>query len=170
MSRNKRPRKAYRPRMIAINTLDLALHRAAKPAREDRAEVLGLLNRSLSALRAGVGTEHDWTVAAGGVAVAIAIEQLGVVRGLADHLASIEATLQGIHDRCSRPNIWLRPTLGLAEVDALHLLFELHSYQVNQLSRAELIAAMDRAQKQTIAAGNTCTVVRSAELRERLAA
>ena len=30
MSRNKKPRKAYRPRQIAVNTLQVALWRAAQ--------------------------------------------------------------------------------------------------------------------------------------------
>lgn len=163
MPSTKRPRKAYRPRIIAANNLGIALHRCAKPHKDDRAEVLAKLDEALSALRAGVATELDWSIAAGGVSVAKAIERLGVVRGLSAHLATIEEALQAIYDRCSRPHIWLRPTLSLSELDAMHLLLELHTFQVGQLSRSELIAAIDMAQKQIRADGHTSTVVRDIE-------
>lgn len=160
MSRSKKPRKAYRPRQIAVNTLDLALHRAAKPAREDRAEVLDKLNAAVKALCTGVATEMDWSVAAGAVAVAMAVERQGIVRGLQEHLDSAEQVLQAIHDRCRLPMMWLRPTLTLPEVDAVRLLAELHTFQIEQLGRAEFLAAIDAATKETLAQGHQATVVR----------
>jgi hypothetical protein len=167
MSRNKKPRKAYRPRQIAVNTLELALHRAAKPAREDRAEVLAKLDAAVKALCTGVATEIDWSIAAGALAVAMAVERQGIVRGLQEHLDSVDQVLQAIYDRCRLPMMWLRPTLTIQEVDAVRLLAELHTYQVEQLGRAEFLSAIDVATKDTIAKGNTVTVVRDLE---RLAA
>lgn len=163
MSRNKRPRKAYRPRQIAVNTLELALHKAAKPAREDRAEVLAKLREAIQALCTGVATEMDWSVAVGSVSVAMAIERQGVVRGLQGHLVSIEAVLQAIYDRCRLPQMWLRPTLSFQEVEALQLLYELHAFQMEQLGRGELTAAIDEATRQTLAQGNQVTLVRDIE-------
>lgn len=163
MSRSKKPRKAYRPRQIAVNTLDLALHRAAKPAREDRAEVLGKLDAAVKALCAGVATEMDWSVAAGAVAVAMAVERQGIVRGLQEHLDTAEQVLQAIHDRCRLPMMWLRPTLTIQEVDAVRLLAELHTFQIEQLGRAEFLAAIDAATKETLAQGHQATVVRDME-------
>ena len=163
MSRSRKPRKAYRPRQIAVNTLDLALHRAAKPAREDRAEVLDKLNAAVKALSTGVATEMDWSVAAGAVAVAMAIERHGIVRGLQEHLVSAERALQAIYDRCRLPMMWLRPTLTIQEVDAVRLLAELHTFQVEQLGRAELLAAIDAATKETLAQGHQATVVHDIE-------
>lgn len=160
MSRSKKPRKPYRPRQIAVNTLDLALHRAAKPAREDRAEVLDKLNAAVKALCTGVATEMDWSVAAGAVAVAMAVERQGIVRGLQEHLDTAEQVLQAIHDRCRLPMMWLRPTLTIQEVDAVRLLSELHTFQIEQLGRAEFLAAIDAATKETLAQGHQATVVR----------
>jgi hypothetical protein len=163
MSRNKKPRKAYRPRHIAVNTLDLALHRAGKPAREDRAEVLAKIDAAVRALCTGVATEMDWSVAAGAVAVALAVERQGIVRGLQEHLDSAEQALQAIYDRCRMPRMWLRPTLTIQEVDAVRLLAELHTFQVEQLGRAEFIAAINAATKETIAQGHQATVVHDLE-------
>lgn len=163
MSRSKKPRKAYRPRQIAVNTLELALHRAAKPAREDRGEVLAKLTAAVQALCAGVATELDWSVAAGAVSVAMAVERQGIVRGLQEHLVSAEQALQAIYDRCRLPMMWLRPTLTIQEVDAVRLLAELHTFQIEQLGRAEFLAAIDVATKETVAQGHQATVVRDIE-------
>lgn len=163
MSRNKKPRKTYKPRQIMVNTLEIVLHKAAKPAPEDRAEVLAKLQEAIAALCAGVATEMDWSVAAGAVSVAMAIERQGVVRGLQAHLINTETLLQVIYDRCRLPQMWLRPTLSFEEVEALKLFYELHAFQVEQLGRGELLAAIDKAAKQTIAQGQQVTLVRDIE-------
>ncbi len=167
MSRNKKSRKAYRPRQILVNTLEVALHHAAKPARADRVEVLGLLGKSIQALCAGVATEQDWSIAAGAVAVAKAVERQGIVRGLYEHLAHAEEALQAIYDRCRLQAMWLRPILTIQEVDALRLLQELHTFQIDNLGRAEFLAAIDAAHHTSIQEGHTVTLARDLE---RLAA
>lgn len=163
MSHNKKPRKAYRPRHVAIDTMQVALHRAAKPSRDDRAEILAKLDGAVRALCTGMATELDWSIAAGSLAVATAIERQGVVRGLQEHLAVIEQVLQAIYDRCRLPALWLRPVLAVQEVDAVRLLLELHAFQLGQLGRAELLAAMGAAERDTLAQGHRATVVRDIE-------
>ncbi len=163
MSRNKKPRKAYRPHQITVNTLGLALYHTAKPARQDRAELLSGVGESVQALCAGVATELDWSIAAGALAVSMAIERQGVVRGLQEHLASAERALQAIYDRCRLPALWLRPTLTIQEVDTVRLLQELYAFQIEQLGRAEFLAAADMATRDTIAQGHRATVVRDVE-------
>lgn len=163
MSRSRRPRKAYRPRQIAVNTLDIALHHAAKPASADIAEVLAPLEAAVQALCAGVATELHWSVAAGAVSVGMSIEQQGVVRGLQAHLADIEQALQAVYDRCRLRSMWLRPTLTGEEADAVRLLLKLHTFQVQQLGRAEFLAAIDAATRVVCAQGHTATLVRDVE-------
>ena len=169
MSANKKPRKAYRPRPVTAHTMTLALHYAAKPAAADRREVLGILSSAIQALREGVATEHQWSIAAGSVTVALAIERQGIVRGLQGHLKAAEESLQAIYDRALRTGggRWVRVTLYYQELDALQTFLELHTFQVLQLGRAEFLAAIDAAQKDTIAQGHTASVVHNIE---RLAA
>ena len=161
MSRSKPPRRKYRPRDIVNDPLAVALHRAAKPSRADRADVLAPLQRAIKALRQGQATEQHWILAAGAVAVAQAIERQGVVRGLAGHLQTAELTLQAIHDRALRigHGRWLRVTLYFDELDALTTFEDLHTYQLNQLGRAEIIAALDAAARAVKADGHTVTLV-----------
>ena len=163
MSKNKKPRKAYRPHQVSMDTLNLAIYQAAKPARKDRAQVLDMLATSIRALCTGVASELDWSIAAGSLSLALAIERQGVVRGLSEHLSSIEEMLQAIYDRSRLPAMWLRPVMTIQEIDAMRLLLELHTFQVEQLSRSEFLAAVDAAQKDTIAKGHTVAVVRDLE-------
>jgi len=160
MSRNKPPRKAYRPRPVTADTMALALHRAAKPTAADQAEVLGLLADAIQALREGVATEHQWGVVAGSVTVALAIERQGIVRGLLAYLETDEKALQSIYDRamCEGGGGWGRVTLYYHDLEALQTFMELHAFQINQLGRAEFLAAINTAQKDIIAQGHTATV------------
>lgn len=165
MSRNKPPRKAYRPRTVTAHTMTLALHYAAKPAAADRDEVLAMLGKALQALREGVATEHQWSIAAGSVTVALAIERRGIVRGLLGHLQTAEQALQDIYDRALRTGCgrWARVSLYYQELDALHTFLDLHTFQVHQLGRAEFLAAISAAHKATIAQGYTATLMREPE-------
>jgi hypothetical protein len=167
MARNKKPRKAYRPRPVTVYTMALATDNAAKPAAADRAEVLAMLSQAVAALRQGWATELQWSIVAGSVTVALAIERQGVVRGLLEHLQSAEQALQTIYDRATASGRWLRVSLWFDEMDVLANFITLHTFQVNQLGRAEFLAAIDAAQKHTIAQGHTATVVHDLE---RLAA
>ena len=160
MSRNKKPRKAYRPRQIAVNTLEIALHHAAKPAQEDRAEVLGILRQAAKALREGVATELRWSILDGCLDVALAIERQGVVRGLRGHLASAKEALQAIYNRAIATGAWKPTALHYYELDAVQAFVNLHAFQTNQLGRKEYMAAIDHATNQARLGGNTVTVVR----------
>ncbi len=160
MRRNKRPRKAYRPRQIAINTLELAIHRAAKPPRQDLDEILAGLDEAIQALCTGVATELQWSIVSGACTLAQAIERLGVVRGLQEHLTHIDLVLQAIYNRCRLPALWLRPTLTFEEAEAVRLLRELHAFQMEQLGRGEFLAAVDKATRQVLADGHQVTLVR----------
>jgi hypothetical protein len=169
MSRNKKPRKAYRSKPVSLDTLSVASHFAAKPSKQDREEVLRPLRDAVKALREGVATELQWSIAAGGVSVAQAIERQGIVRGLHEHIKTTEKVLQNIYDRalCIGGGRYIRATLYFNEIDTLSDFLELHTFQVNQLGRAEMLAAIDEAQRQTIAQGHVATLVHNIE---RLAA
>ena len=165
MSRNKKPRKAYRPKPVSLDTLSVASHFAAKPSKQDREEVLRPLRDAVKALREGVATELQWSIAAGGVSVAQAIERQGIVRGLHEHIKTTEKVLQNIYDRalCIGGGRYIRATLYFNEIDTLTEFLELHTFQVNQLGRAEMLAAIDEAQRQTIAQGHVATMVHNIE-------
>lgn len=160
MSRSHKPRKAYRPRLIALNTLEIALHRAAKPAAADREEVLNMLRQAAQALREGVATELQWSIIAGAVDEAKAIEHQGIVRGLSEHLNTATQALQAVYDRAMASGQWKPTALHYYELDAVQTFVDLHTFQVNQLGRAEFLAAIDAAQAHIKANGDKVTLVR----------
>ena len=161
MGTNKKPRKAYRPRQIACNTLELALHHAAKPTEEDLHDVLQPIADCVKALREGVATEGQWAIAAGAVQMAMSIERQGVVRGLVEHLASAEAALQGIYRRAMATGEWKGTALYYQELDALQEFLELHTFQIRQLGRREFIRAIEGAERQVRRDGHVPTLQHS---------
>lgn len=161
MSRNKKPRKAYRPRQIACNTLDIALHHAAKPTDDDLQDVLQPIAQCVKALREGVATEGQWAIAAGAVQMAISIERQGVVRGLVEHWASAERALQGIYRRAMATGDWKPTALYYQELDALQEFLDLHTFQIRQLGRREFIRAIDGAERQVRKDGHVPTLQHS---------
>lgn len=169
MSANKKPRKAYRPKPVCTDTMRLAQHFAAKPSAQDRGEVLGMLNAAIKALREGQATEDQWSVVAGSVTVAMAIEHQGIVRGLKEPLMTADDALQTIYARATATGQWTRVTLYFHELDAISQFVELHTFQVNQLGRAEFLKAVDAAHKKIRAKGQRCTLIRNPQP-ERMAA
>lgn len=145
MGTNKKPRKAYRPKPVTAFTLDLAIHHAAKPAKEDRDQVQSLLVNSMKALREGRATELDWSVVAGSVTVARKIEASKIVTGLLPEIDAADAALQMIYNRATSSGRWLAPTLHHQEIKTLQELVNLHKFQLDQLGRGELLGLLDKA-------------------------
>ncbi len=173
MTRNKKPRKAYRPRPVTAHTLATALHFAAKPSAADCAEVLAILHTALTALREGVATEHQWSIAAGSVSVAMAMERRGIVRGLAEHWQAAEEALQAIYDRAVRAGGsagYRRTALHYTELDALRVFAELHEWQIKQLGRGEFLESLADAQRVGIKEGFKVTMATDGTDVERMAA
>lgn len=172
MARNKKPRKAYRPRPVTAETMRLVINKVSICSRADRAEIIGVLAKAIRSLREGVATELEWSIAAGAVAAAIKIEAQGVVRGLREHLHTAEQALQHIYDRAMRAGAgrWLRPTLYWNEIEALNVLLDLHTFQLSQLGRSELLAVLDATVKQTHQDGHVATVVTNIETLSGIAA
>lgn len=160
MGNTTKPKKRYRPRPVALNTLQLAVFRAAKPSKADVEDILGVVRTAFKALREGVATRAQWGILAGAVTTAKAIEHQGVVRGLQAHFEEADSALSAIYDRANLDSGWRAPTLYFDEMDAITGFVSLHSYQVRQLGRAEYVAACARAAGQIRATGCTLTFAR----------
>lgn len=169
MSANKKPRKAYRPRRMAYDNMQVAMSRAAVTHPADRKQILAILSSALKALREGVATEMQWAIASGSVTLALAIERQGVVRNLKAHLDAANDALNVIRARAMQTGVWTRTSLYFNELDALRDFYTLHTFQINNLSRAEFLAALNAAERDTLAQGYQPVVVHGADM-ERLAA
>lgn len=156
-----RHKKRYRPRPVAINTLELASSRAAKPAAVDIADILIGMTRACQAMRTGQASQLHWSILAGAIEFAQAIERKGIVKGLETYLSKTADMLNGIHDRAVTAHGWLPPTLYAWELEALQTFADLHTYQIKQLSRAELMAAVRSAQGRVRQSGGSVTLAKN---------
>ena len=172
MARNKKPRKAYRPRPVTAETMRLVMSNIQIPPKDDRDEVVGYLTKAITALRKGKATELDWSIAAGSVATALKIEAQGIVHGMRNLILPADTALESIYHRAHRVGNghWLSPTLYAAEITALDDLLFAHTYQMSKLSRAELLAVLDQAAKQVTNDGFVASVVTDIENIEGVAA
>ena len=159
-------RKPRVPRYPLTDTISRAIGNATKPAKHDIASVFHPISTAATAFREGVGTVADWSLIAGSLDVAICIEKQGVVRGLKGHLVEFEQVWQAIHDRCNRSTGWHRTPLWFHELDALRDFVRLHGYQINQLSRAEYLNAIELATSRIKSNGGTVQVVTKIETTE----
>lgn len=153
--------KPRRPRWLATgHTMAIALHRAAKPDPANIEQILQTLTIAAKALREGVATERQWSVLAGSLDVAMAIERQGVVRGLHEHLASADSALKSIHTRAHQTGCWKPTALHYFEIDAVNAFVNLHAYQSKQLSLAEYVRALDSATGQIRSTGGRVTMTK----------
>lgn len=141
MNGRKKPRRIRWP--ANPDSIRLAVLNAARLTAEEMAGLLEPLERSCTSMRQGTGTAQDWSHLATACAIALTIEELGVVRGLKGHLQTIDAALQSIAGRCDTPKGWQRTPLYFNEIDALSDLGFLHRHQLQHLSAAEFKRAVD---------------------------
>ena len=140
----KQPR---RERWVKGNALAVAVHRACKLSPEDRELVVAPGRRALAALREGRATHSEWTDLAAVVRIAQAIEKQGIVKGLQQQFDSAKTALQAIYDRAIRPDGWVPSALYAQELNAISEAVRLHKFQLDQLGRGELIAALNATPK-----------------------
>ena len=150
-------RKPRRVRYPAIcNTLEIVKSAVAKPPKHDVDDVMRIMTAAGKAMREGVATEMHWSILAGGVSMAQAIERKGVVRGMTEHWDSTEQALDTIFKRAHSTGAWKSPTLYFNEIDLITEFINLHKFQVRRLSRGEYRDAIASAGGQIRASG--CTV------------
>lgn len=92
----------------------------------------------LARLREGVATEDQHTVLATHLAIAVAIEDSGIVRGMREHFDSAMAALAAIRARALASGAWLPQQLEFHEIDALAEAVDLHRHQLAYVSSGEL--------------------------------
>ena len=158
MSANKKPRKAYRPRKVTADTLRLAIFGAAKPAPEERAEIMDKVSQAISRLSDGSASEHDWSVVSGALSVADEIEKRGIVRGVQDQIDRAAAAMQRIYDSAWSSGAWGCNPPGAEDIEAIQEFEAIHKFQIDQLSRGELLDVIDRAQRSIKKAGHTVAI------------
>lgn len=150
MNGRKKPRQPHWP--ARTDVIQVAMLSASKHTAAEIAAALAPVDQCVAAMRQGQGTADDWGTLAATCAVALVIEDQGVVRGLRGHLQAVDAALQSIAKRCETSTGWRRTALWFHEIDALNELVFLHRHQMQHLSAAELQRAVDLATARTMQA------------------
>lgn len=142
MSRQK-PR---RPRWLPIvNGMAYVQDQSSKMHPTEIDKITHALTVAAKAVREGVATQRQWAIVAGSVDLAQAIERLRVVRGLHEHLTSVDDALKSIHARTMATGHWKPTALHYFEIDAIQAFIGLHAFQLRQISIFEYRRAIASA-------------------------
>ena len=153
MSHGKKPRVNRWPRQV--NTLQMALLRAARLTPAEVAETMAQAKHCFARLREGVATEAQHTALHTVLALAMGIEDSGVVKGLREHLDSALRSMDAVRERAMASGSWCCSALSLDELDAIATAVELHEYQLKQVSAGELQRVTNKLVAQTLSMGGS---------------
>lgn len=166
-------RKPRRQRWLkSTETLAIARHNAQLLSKANKLAITNPLQAAFKALREGVATEMQWCVIAGNVAIALAIEEDGVIRGLRGHLDAADRALEGIQRRALASGSWKPTALFYQELDDVRVAIHLHQEQLDVIARGEYLRAVDVAAAQVRSQGGIviqAVDTRSPEIQPQLA-
>ena len=115
-------------------------------------------------LCAGVATENQHIALTTHIAVALQIEQSGIVRGLREHLESANHALAAIRTRALSSGSWQSPSLNFDEADVLREAVDLHKHQLTFVSAGELHHIVKKLASRTKQQGGQVVRVSNEEL------
>lgn len=157
-------RKKPRQRREMRSPFVIALMRATKQTPEDLESIMRPMRACLKAVREGVATQMQFEVLQSSLVIAEAIERSGIVRGLADHIASALQACAAIERRAIALGAWRQTALYFQELDALSTAVDLHEYQLQQLSAGELQRIVQQTMDRTASSGGNVVRVSESDL------
>jgi hypothetical protein len=146
---------------ISTNPHTLAIMQAKRLTEAEIADVMNPIRKCLKPVREGVSTQLQFEALQSSMIIAEAIEHSGIVRGLADHIASALQACNAIEARALTSGAWQQTALDFQELDALATAVDLHEYQLQQLSAGELHLIVQKTVARTASSGGN--VVRISE-------
>lgn len=137
-------KKPRRPRPLNYDPFGKALLCSTRLTQEERASIMDPNHFCLKALREGVATDVQVTILDSGLRIAMAIENSRIVRGLAGHIGAGQQALAAIRARAERDGEWKPAEPAPDELEAIQTAYELHEFQLKQLSAGELHRIVQR--------------------------
>lgn len=168
MAANKKPRRAYRPRVIhamdALRPLARAhvVQQIAQPLADDQTRDLGLQYHSaLEAIRTGTATWADCDTLANAANIALVLSERGIG---GEYLSDVHAAQEAIVRMVLRGNDTGRFVLDGPGLQAVSTLVELHDAQLEACTRADAMHAIREVKRrhdagQVIAGSRAASVV-----------
>lgn len=141
------------PRQHGRNPLMVFNQHNSKLTAAEVAETMGSLRTAFSHMREGVATHNEYVVLHSSMLIAQEIEQLGVVRGLQEHITAALQACASYQARSGYAENWVPSDMHFHELDALDSMLDLHEYQLQQLTAREVHLAAQRLIARTKSAG-----------------
>lgn len=117
------------------------------------AETMGSLRTAFAHMREGVATHNEYVVLHSNMLIAQEIEQMGVVRGLQEHITAALQACATYQERSDYAENSAPSDMHFHELDALGAMLDLHEYQLQQLTAREVHLAAQRLVARTKSAG-----------------
>lgn len=117
------------------------------------AETMDSLRTAFAHMREGVATHNEYVVLHSNMLIAQEIEQMGVVRGLQEHITAALQACASYQERSGYAENWVPSDMHFHELDALGAMLDLHEYQLQQLTAREVHLAAQRLIARTKSAG-----------------
>lgn len=131
-------RKPFRSRWPKGNPLQAINRHGTHLTAAEVTSIIDPVRECFAQIRAGTATELQATVMHTTMLIAQEIERGGIVRGLAEHIDSARAACEAYFARSSGAGTWRPSAVHFHELDALAVAIDLHVYQLQQLTSAEL--------------------------------
>jgi len=147
-----------------VDTMATVKLRATCLTPEEIKDTITPTQTSLQRLCEGVGTYDQFVVIQTAFLIGQLIEESGVVKGLHEHFARAEHSLDNIHARAIAAGTWQAPALEFHEIEALTTALDLHEFQLGQVSAGELHAITRKLTARTLCAGGTVERKSNADL------
>ena len=117
------------------------------------AETMVSLRTAFAHMREGVATHNEYAVLHTSMLIAQEIEQMGVVRGLQEHITAALLACATYQERSGFAENWTPSDMHFHELDALGAMLDLHEFQLQQLTAREVHLAAQRLIARTKSAG-----------------
>lgn len=143
---------------VRADNFAIAAHNALAFNAQEIEGINGHMKRHYDALRQGRAARTSFAGICTYCELGLAIERMGVVRGLGEQLKKAEDTLRTIKARCDLPSGWRPPVLNWQEMAILDELRTMHLFQLRQLSYAEYKRAWEMMVCQVEKEGDTFLV------------
>lgn len=141
------------PRQHGRNPLMVFNQHNSKLTPAEVAETMGSLRTAFAHMREGVATHNEYVVMHSSMLIAQEIEQMGVVRGLQEHITAALQACASYQERSGYAENWAPSDIHFHELDALGAMLDLHEYQLQQLTAREVHLAAQRLIARTKSAG-----------------
>ncbi len=135
MTHGRKPRK---PRHVRTDTLAAAQLRASCLTPAEIASIMDLVRECFAHIRTATATELQHQVLHSTLVIAQEIERAGIVRGLVEHIDLALAASSAFSTRSLASGAWQASACHFHELDAISSMLDLHAFQLEQLSAAEL--------------------------------